>query len=51
LLRALKAIEKVRTANDDLKIGVNIVRKALSWPARPGLPRDRWRAFWAARLI
>ena len=34
LLRALKAIEKVRTANDDQKIGVNIVRKALSWPAR-----------------
>ncbi len=34
LLRAIKAIEKIRTANDDQKIGVDIVRKALSWPAR-----------------
>jgi chaperonin GroEL len=34
LLRAIKAIEKTRTANDDQKIGVDIVRKALSWPAR-----------------
>ncbi len=34
LLRSIKAIEKVRTANDDQKTGVDIVRKALSWPAR-----------------
>jgi len=34
LLRAIKAIERVRTANNDQKHGVEIVRKALSWPAR-----------------
>ncbi len=34
LLRAIKAIEKIRTQNDDQKTGVDIVRKALSWPAR-----------------
>jgi chaperonin GroEL len=34
LLRAIKAIEKIRTANHDQKTGVDIVRKALSWPAR-----------------
>jgi chaperonin GroEL len=34
LLRSMKAIEKIRTSNDDLKTGVDIVRKALSWPAR-----------------
>jgi chaperonin GroEL len=34
LLRAMKAIEKLRVANDDQKTGVDIVRKALSWPAR-----------------
>ncbi len=34
LLRAVKAIEKIRTGNDDQKTGVDIVRKALSWPAR-----------------
>jgi len=34
LLRAMKAIEKIRTANDDQKTGVDIVRKALSWPCR-----------------
>ncbi len=34
LLRAIKAIEKIRTSNDDQKTGVEIVRKALSWPAR-----------------
>jgi chaperonin GroEL len=34
LLRAIKAIERIRTANDDQKHGVDIVRKALSWPAR-----------------
>jgi chaperonin GroEL len=34
LLRSMKAIEKIRTSNDDQKTGVDIVRKALSWPAR-----------------
>jgi chaperonin GroEL len=34
LLRAMKAIEKLRVVNDDQKTGVEIVRKALSWPAR-----------------
>ena len=34
LLRSIKALEKLRTANDDQKTGVDIVRKALSWPAR-----------------
>ena len=34
LLRATEAIKKVRTHNDDQKTGVEIVRKALAWPAR-----------------
>jgi chaperonin GroEL len=34
LLRAVEALKKVRTHNDDQKTGVEIVRKALSWPAR-----------------
>jgi chaperonin GroEL len=34
LLRATKAIEKIKTANEDQKHGVEIVRKALSAPAR-----------------
>src|SRR6266436_1809932 len=34
LLRAIKAIERIRASNDDQKHGVEIVRKALSWPAR-----------------
>ena len=34
LLRAAEALKKIRTANDDQRIGVEIVRKALSWPAR-----------------
>jgi chaperonin GroEL len=34
LLRSIKAIQKLRVANDDQKTGVDIVRKALSWPAR-----------------
>jgi chaperonin GroEL len=34
LLRASKAIEKVAVQNADQKTGVEIVRKALSWPAR-----------------
>jgi chaperonin GroEL len=27
-------LKKLRVANDDQKTGVDIVRKALSWPAR-----------------
>jgi chaperonin GroEL len=34
LLRASEALKKVRTSNDDQKHGVEIVRKALSAPAR-----------------
>src|SRR6266542_3136348 len=34
LLRASEALKRIRTQNDDQKTGVEIVRKALSWPAR-----------------
>src|ERR1700752_2178635 len=34
LLRASEQLKRVRTANDDQKTGVEIVRKALSFPAR-----------------
>jgi chaperonin GroEL len=34
LLRASEALKKVRTHNEDQKTGVEIVRKAPSWPAR-----------------
>jgi chaperonin GroEL len=34
LLRAAEALKRLRTQNDDQKTGVEIVRKALSWPAR-----------------
>jgi chaperonin GroEL len=34
LLRAADALKRVRTANDDQKTGVEIVRKAISTPAR-----------------
>src|SRR6188472_982153 len=34
LLRAGETLKKLRVANDDQKTGVDIVRKALSWPAR-----------------
>jgi chaperonin GroEL len=34
LLRAGEVLRKLRTQNDDQKTGVEIVRKALSWPAR-----------------
>jgi chaperonin GroEL len=34
LLRAGEMLKKLRVANDDQKTGVEIVRKALSWPAR-----------------
>jgi len=34
LLRAIETLKKIRTHNDDQKTGVDIVRKALSYPAR-----------------
>src|ERR1700756_2112986 len=34
LLRATEGLKGIRTKNDDQKTGVEIVRKALSWPAR-----------------
>ncbi len=34
LLRATKALARLEPANDDQKTGIEIVRKALSWPAR-----------------
>ena len=34
MLRAGEMLKKLRVANDDQKTGVDIVRKALSWPAR-----------------
>jgi chaperonin GroEL len=34
LLRAAKALDELKGGNDDQRTGINIVRKALSWPAR-----------------
>ena len=34
LLRATKALSQLKPENDDQRTGVDIVRKALSWPAR-----------------
>jgi chaperonin GroEL len=34
LLRAAKALEELKAENEDQKTGINVVRKALSWPAR-----------------
>jgi chaperonin GroEL len=34
LLRAVKALEKLKVHNDDQRTGIDIVKKALSWPAR-----------------
>src|SRR5258708_5854843 len=34
LLRAIKALEKLKVDNDDQRTGIDIVKKALSWPAR-----------------
>jgi chaperonin GroEL len=34
LLRATEALKRIRTANDDQKVGVDIVRKAIQAPAR-----------------
>jgi chaperonin GroEL len=34
LLRAVKALEKLKVHNDDQRTGIEIVKKAISWPAR-----------------
>jgi chaperonin GroEL len=34
LLRAVKALDKVKAENEDERHGIEIVKKALSWPAR-----------------
>jgi len=34
LLRAVEALKRVKTANEDQKHGIEIVRKAITWPAR-----------------
>jgi chaperonin GroEL len=34
LLRSLKALEKLKVHNDDQRTGIEIVKKAISWPAR-----------------
>jgi chaperonin GroEL len=34
LLRAAKVLDRVKPANEDQKHGVDIVKKAISWPAR-----------------
>jgi chaperonin GroEL len=34
LLRAIKALDKAKVENDDERHGIEIVKKALSWPAR-----------------
>jgi chaperonin GroEL len=34
LLRATRALSRLRPQNDDQKTGIEIVRKAISWPAR-----------------
>jgi chaperonin GroEL len=34
LLRAIKALEKLKAHNEDQRTGIDIVKKALSWPAR-----------------
>jgi chaperonin GroEL len=34
LLRAVKALDRVKADNEDQRLGVEIVRKAITWPAR-----------------
>jgi chaperonin GroEL len=34
LLRAVKALEKLKGQNNDQRTGIEIVKKAISWPAR-----------------
>ncbi len=34
LLRATRALDKLKSGNDDQKTGIDIVRRAITWPAR-----------------
>ncbi len=34
LLRAIKSLDKIKPDNDDQRVGVDIVRRSLSWPAK-----------------
>jgi chaperonin GroEL len=34
LLRAIRALDRLKPENDDQRVGVDIVRRALSWPAK-----------------
>ncbi|MFL5336793.1 MAG: chaperonin GroEL, partial [Geminicoccaceae bacterium] len=34
LLHAIKALESIKPANDDQRVGMEIVKKAIQWPAR-----------------
>jgi chaperonin GroEL len=34
LLHAVRVLEKLKPANDDQRVGVDIVRRAITWPAR-----------------
>jgi chaperonin GroEL len=34
LLRAIKSLDKLKPDNDDQRVGVDIVRRALAWPAK-----------------
>ena len=34
LLHAIKALDGLKPANDDQRVGIEIVRKAIQWPAR-----------------
>jgi chaperonin GroEL len=34
LLRAIKSLDKIKPDNDDQRVGVDIVRRALAWPAK-----------------
>jgi chaperonin GroEL len=34
LLRAIRSLDKLKPDNDDQRVGVDIVRRALSWPAK-----------------
>ena len=37
LLRAVKSLKRVKTTNEDQKRGIEIVKKAITWPARRDL--------------
>ena len=41
LLRAGKALDKLKGENEDQRHGVEIVKKAISWPARQRYSRGR----------